>query len=428
MATGIVLPALSAGMETGTIARWLKAEGDAVAAGEALAEVETDKATLEIEAPSAGRLGRIVVPAGQSVPVGQTIAVLLAEGEAAPAGAVPPPRPAAGSPPAAVAAAAPAPAAAVPAGAAPRHRASPLARRLAAQAGLDLAGLSGAGPRGRIVRIDIERARAAAAAAVPAAETVPAAAPPVAAAPVSAPPVSAPSGRLPPLSGAYETLPHSSMRRTIARRLSEAKATIPHFYLDAEADMEALLVLRTRCNEGRASGERLSINDFVLKAAAVALRRVPDMRVIWTADALLRSATVDICVAVAVDGGLVTPVVRDADTKSLGALSAEVKALSQKARDGRLKPADYEGGCFSLSNLGMYGVPSFTAIINPPQSGILAVGAVVRRPVVRGEAIVPAPVMHCTLSVDHRAVDGAAGAAWLAAFREGLENPLGLLV
>lgn len=410
MATNIVLPALSAGMEDGVIARWLKAEGEPVLAGEPVAEVETDKATMEIEAPAAGRLGRLVVAAGDRAAVGQTIAVVLAEGDAAePEALASPSDPVPASPDTAQATAG--------GDAEPRHRASPLARRLAKQVGLDLRGLAGTGPHGRIVRLDVDRALAAGAVRPAAVEPVPQS--------QSAPKGPAP---LPPGIGEHELVPHSAMRRTIARRLSEAKATIPHFYLEADADMTALLALRARCNEDRAADERISINDFVLKAVAVALRQVPDMRVIWTEEALLRPSAVDISVAVATDGGLITPVVRDADRKSIGALSAEVKALSARAREGRLKPAEYQGGCFSLSNLGMYGVRSFTAILNPPQSGILAVGAVARRPVSRGDEIVSAPVMSCTLSVDHRAVDGAVGAAWLAAFTAVLERPLSLLV
>ncbi|NDK36234.1 dihydrolipoamide acetyltransferase family protein [Rhodovulum sulfidophilum] len=407
MATELTLPALSAGMEDAVIAAWLVGPGDRVEKGQPLAEVETDKATMELEAEAPGRVGRLAVAAGARADVGQVIAVLLAEGETLPEPAPEAPAPAPASAPAATAPAM------GPAAEPDRPRASPLARRLAAQAGLALDGLAGSGPKGRIVRVDIERLIASA---------------PTQTTPETTAEPAPEAAAIPPGLGPYEARPVSQMRRTIARRLSEAKQTIPHFYLEAEADLEALMALRAQVNEGREGPARISVNDFIVKAAARALARLPEANVIWRGDEIWQLSEIDIAVAVATDGGLMTPILRGADRMSLGTLSAEMKDLAARARAGTLRPEDYQGGGFSVSNLGMYGVRSFSAIVNPPQSCILAAGAAERRPVGRGDQIVLAPVMSLTLSVDHRSVDGALGAQLLAEIRQGLEDPMSLLL
>ena len=408
MPIDIIMPALSAGMEAGTLAKWLKAEGDSVAAGEAIAEIEIDKATMELEAPAAGRMGPSLIAEGRTeVAVGTLLAHLLAEGEAAPA-------------PAAVVTAFPA-RAKVSAPQPLRLLVSPLARRLAQAGNVNLADLTGSGPRGRIVRLDVLRATATLAASESA---------PAASAPEHVPrqhllPASV---TLPIASADHSAVPHSLIRKTIAHRLTESKTTIPHFYLHAECEIDALLALRGQINADRTPQDRVSINDLVVKASALALRRVPEANVIWTPEATLHLHPVDIAVAVATDGGLITPILRHADEKSLGTVSKEIKALAERARAGRLKPDEYQGGGFSVSNLGMYGVSAFQAIINPPQSAILAVGAALRKPVGRGDAIVLASVMSCTLSVDHRVIDGAVAAQWLGAFQALLQKPLDLLM
>lgn len=398
MAIDITLPSLSAGMEDAVIAKWLVAAGDPISRGQPIAEVETDKATMELEAEADGILGRIDIADGQRANVGQVIAVVLADGETLPV---------AGASRAATAATA-----AAPSSTGRKHAASPLARRLAAEAGLDLQGVTGSGPRGRIVKLDVQRLLAA--------TPAPVAAP--------APAVQPQPQAIPPGIGPHEARPLSNMRRTIARRLVEAKTSIPHFYLSVDCELDALLALRAQVNEGRDKAERISINDFVIKAAARALRKVPAANVIWNGDEILQLSDIDISVAVATDGGLITPILRGADRMSLGTLSAEMKALAARAHQGKLRPEEYQGGGFSVSNLGMYGIQTFSAIINPPQSCILAVGASLRRPVGRGDQIVLADVMSVTLSVDHRSVDGALGAQVLAAFKNNIENPMSLLI
>ena len=411
MPVQILMPALSPTMTEGTLARWLKTEGDAVEPGDIVAEVETDKATMEVEAVDEGVLGRILVAEGtESVAINTPIAVLLGEGEDA--AAIEAPAPAAAPPPAAPAAAPePAAPAAAPAKPAGRIFASPLARRMAAQAGLDLATLTGSGPRGRIVKRDIETALAAAPAPAPALQAPP---------PAAAPPA-APEG------AAVTEVPNSGMRKTIARRLAESKQTVPHFYLTVDCEIDALLDIRKDLN-ARAGGHKLSVNDFVVRAVALALRAVPEANATWTDAATLRYDTVDVSVAVAVDGGLVTPVVRNADAKGLAAISAEMADFAARARDGKLLPEEYRGGGFSVSNLGMYGIREFAAVINPPQAGILAVGAGEQRPVVKDGALAVATVMSCTLSGDHRVIDGAIGARFLAAFKGLVEDPLTMLL
>lgn len=412
----IRMPALSAGMEHGTLARWLKREGDDVGKGDVIAEIETDKATMELEAAEAGRIGRLLVGDGTAdVPVDGVIALLLRDGEtlppesAAPAdGATPP---ATGVPTRNEGETQAKPAAPI-AGARAPH-ASPLARRLAAQHGLDLSQLAGSGPNGRIVRIDVERARMAATTTLAAEES-------------AGSNIASGSG-WDAVDAGYTRVPHSSIRRTIARRLTQSKSTVPHFYLKTSCEVDALLALTAQINAMRDPADRVSVNDFVVKAAALALRRVPAAHAIWTDEAMLVPESIDISVAVATEGGLITPIVRHADEKSLGTLSREIRELAARARENRLKPAEYQGGSFSVSNLGMYGVSEFAAIINPPQSCILAVGAAERQPVCKGDHIVAATVMNCTLSVDHRAVDGAVGAQLLGAFRELIETPLILL-
>lgn len=421
MAISIPMPVLSAGMTEAAVARWLKAEGDSIAKGDAIAEVETDKATLELEAEADGVLGRILAPAGTTVAVNTAIALLLAPGETLPA-ETPAPAPA----PVAVAAVEPAPAEAPvpPAGESARLFVSPLARRIARDKGVALEGLTGSGPRGRIVRRDVE-------AACPASAPIPLpVAAPVAAAPAPAPAPAAPppAPATPAYDGPHARIPHTSMRRAIARRLSESKRTIPHFYLSSDLELDALLALRATLNERLAGEGKLSVNDFIVKAAALALRQVPDANAIWTDDAVLRLEDVDVSVAVATDGGLITPVVRHADAKGLATLSREVKDLAARARAGSLKPEEYQGGGFTISNLGMYGVGRFAAIINPPQSCILAVGAAERKPVVRGDAVEIRTMMTATLSVDHRSVDGAVGARFLAALKTIVEEPLRLML
>jgi pyruvate dehydrogenase E2 component (dihydrolipoamide acetyltransferase) len=299
-----------------------------------------------------------------------------------------------------------------------RLKASPLARRLARENNISLEDVTGTGPMGRIVRADIEKVVllkiTTAAAVVP---------PEVEMSTQKVTPKSVPSGI-----GAYEAVPHSSMRQTIARRLLEAKTTVPHFYLTLDCELDAMLALRGQINASRENAFRISINDLVIKAAAVALREVPDANVIWTEEALLKLGSVDIAVAVATDGGLITPIIRNADQMSISAISSLMKSLAARARENRLKPEEFQGGGFSISNLGMFGIKSFSAIINPPQSAILAVGAAERRAIERDGALVLATMMSFTLSVDHRAVDGAIGARWLAAFRAVIENPMSLLV
>jgi pyruvate dehydrogenase E2 component (dihydrolipoamide acetyltransferase) len=418
----IMMPALSAGMEEATIARWLKSVGDTVAAGEVIAEIETDKATMELEAERAGTIGRIVAADGTTVAVNAPIALLLAEGEQAgdlgdDAGEVAEDRPASVQQDSVQKQA---PAAAAPSTdvvARRRSPASPLARRLAQEKGLEIESLKGSGPRGRIVRVDVE----AAAVVRPEMSRLSSAVDP---APLPDP---ARTRQVRP-DQPHDEIPLTNVRKVIARRLSEAKSTIPHFYLEAECEIDALLNLRETLNSQSNGKYKLSVNDFVIKAAALALRQVPEANTAWTDDAILQFHNVDISVAVATDGGLITPIVRQADRAGLASISAEVKALAARARDGLLQPAEYQGGSFTISNLGMFGVRAFSAIINPPQSCILAVGATERRPVVRGDSCVPAMVMSCTLSVDHRAVDGVVGARYLAAFKELIEQPLRLML
>ena len=423
----ILMPALSPTMSEGTLARWLKKEGDPIKSGDVIAEIETDKATMEFEAVDEGTLGKIIVPGGTAgVKVNQPIAVLLEEGEDSSALAAVKAAPAAAqaAAPAPTASSAPAPAPAAPsaptAKAGDRVFASPLAKRLAAEAGLDLKAVQGTGPHGRVVKADVEAAvkggiKAAPAAAAPAAAA--------AAAPKAAPAPAAAN----PFEPAYEEIANSSMRKVIARRLTEAKQTVPHFYLTIDCEVDALLKVRAELN-GRSDAYKLSVNDFVIRAVALALRKVPAANASWGEEAIKRYTDVDISVAVATQNGLITPIVRHADHKGLAAISNEMKELAGKAKDGKLKPEEFQGGGFTISNLGMFGIKEFAAIINPPQGCILAVGAGEQRPVVKNGALAIATVMSCTLSVDHRVVDGAVGAEFLAAFKKLIEDPLSMLL
>ena len=427
----ILMPALSPTMTEGNLARWLKKEGDEVHSGDVLAEIETDKATMEVEAVDDGKIGKILVPEGaQGIKVNEPIALLLGEGEDASAlqnftEDLPQPAPAAPPPPAESVQSAPA-AAAIPARESGNGRifASPLARRMAQQAGLDLGAIRGSGPQGRIVKADIEAALSPRGTAPALAPVRPTAVPqPVPAAPgLSKERVAALAGNVP-----YTERPLNAMRRVIARRLTESKQTVPHFYLTIDCEIDALLKIRTELN-AKSDTYRISVNDFVIRAAALALRQVPAANASWSDDAILLWDTVDIAVAVALDDGLITPIVKAADRKGLAAIASETKDLVARARAGKLKLEEFQGGTFSISNLGMYGVREFAAVINPPHGGILAVGAGEQRPVVRNGALMVAPVMSCTLSCDHRVVDGAVGAQFLAAFKKLVEDPLTMLL
>ena len=444
MAINILMPALSPTMEEGTLARWLVKEGDAVKSGAVLAEIETDKATMEFEAVDDGVVGKIIVPDGtEGVKVNDLIAILLEEGEGAEAlgapvaekapatapKAAPEPTAPKAAPEPAAPEAAPAVPVSAPALAAEGARvfASPLARRIAAEKCLDLTAIRGSGPNGRIVKADVEAAEAA---------PTPSAAPKEAiAAPEPPAPAAAPAGpaldaiRLIYADRDYEEIKLDGMRKIIAARLTEAKQTIPHFYLRRRIRLDPLLAFRSQLNrelEGR--GVKLSVNDFVIKACALALQRVPDCNAVWAGDRVLRLKASDVAVAVAIEGGLFTPVLRDADRKSLSTLSAEMKDLAARAKARKLAPHEYQGGGFAISNLGMMGVEGFDAVINPPHASILAVGAGVAEPIVgAGGAIEVATMMSVTLSVDHRVIDGALGASFLEAVKDNLEHPLAML-
>jgi pyruvate dehydrogenase E2 component (dihydrolipoamide acetyltransferase) len=431
MAIEILMPALSPTMEEGTLAKWLVKEGDAVSSGDLLAEIETDKATMEFEAVDDGIVGRLLVADGtEGVKVNTPIAILLVDGEsagdlpAASGGAGGSDAPEGAASPPASAAASPAQVAVVRSAEGQRILASPLARRIAAEQGLDLSSLTGSGPHGRIVKADVEAAPAT----------------PAAAASVT-PPSETPSA--PRLSGGqtwdavariyadrpYEEVALDGMRKTIAARLTEAKQSIPHFYLRRDIRMDALLSFRSELNALLAARDvKLSVNDFIIKAAAGALQEVPDANAVWAGDRILKLGPSDVAVAVAIDGGLFTPVIRDAHLKTLSALSAEMKDLAARARDRKLAPHEYQGGSFAISNLGMYGIENFDAVINPPHGAILAVGAGLKKPVVEADGnIGVATVMSVTLSVDHRVIDGALGAQFLAALVQALENPMAML-
>jgi pyruvate dehydrogenase E2 component (dihydrolipoamide acetyltransferase) len=430
----ITMPALSPTMTEGTLAKWIMSEGDAVRSGDMLAEIETDKATMEVEAIDEGILARILVPEGtEGIPVNAPIAVLLEDGEdastidaalagaAAPAPMAPAATETTSEPPAEPAAepapiAAPAAPAVTPAAGGGRILASPLAKRMAAQAGLDLAQISGSGPRGRIVKADIA---AAVAGNVAPAATAPAAAPVAVPAPAAVP--AAPGDD-------FELEKLSSMRKIIARRMTESKQQAPHFYLTVDCEIDALLALRKQLNDQADGAYKLSVNDLVIKAAAVALMKVPDANVGYSEEGLRRYRNADISVAVASEKGLITPIIRNANGKGLAAISKEMRALAQKANDGKLTPEEYQGGSFSISNLGMFGIKQFDAVINMPQGCILAVGAGEQRPVVKDGALAIATVMSVTVSVDHRAVDGAVGAQFLAAFKGLIQDPMTMLL
>ena len=437
MSIEIYMPALSPTMEKGTLAKWHVKEGDTVESGDIIAEIETDKATMEVESIDEGIVAKIAVAEGsEDVPVGDVIAVLAEEGEdvadvtlldKAPAASAP-----AASVPAAVEAAVEASAAPVvvpavtPAAAAvspkvnsgERVKASPLAKRIAKQSGIDLTTIAGSGPNGRVVKRDVE--------GVP--NVVPMAAPAPAAPQAAAAPTTAaaygPHDGIP-----FEEKRLSGMRKVIAKRLTDSKTTVPHFYLTIECELDALLVQRKELNAMLAeNGGKLSVNDFVIRATALALKQVPAANVQFAGDKMYWYGRADVSVAVAVDGGLVTPVVRGADSKGLAEISTDVKHLAMKARDGKLVPEDYAGGTISISNLGMYGIKEFSAVINPPQGAILAIGAGEQRPVVKDGALAVATVMTVTMSCDHRAIDGAVGAEFLAAFKGYMEQPLTMLL
>ena len=435
MAVEILMPALSPTMEEGTLAKWLVKEGQAVKSGMIIAEIETDKATMEFEAVDEGVMGKILIAEGTAgVKVNTPIAVLVEDGEDASSVAA---QPLSAAPaPAKIVAkasderpvAAPAPVAAAPAGA--RVFASPLARRIARDKGLDLTKVAGSGPHGRIVRADVEGAVPMAAAPAP---TAPAPAPAAAAKPAAA--ASMPTGMAAETvmkmyaDRAYEEVPLDGMRRTIAARLTEAKQTIPHFYLRRDVRLDGLMAFREQLNKGlEARGVKLSVNDFIIKACAMALQAVPNANAVWAGDRILKLKPSDVAVAVAVEGGLFTPVLRDADKKSLSALSAEMKDLASRAKTKKLAPHEYQGGSFAISNLGMMGIENFDAVINPPHGAILAVGAGIKKPVVLADGTIGiATVMSMTLSVDHRVIDGALGAEFLKAVIEALENPMVML-
>ena len=449
MAVQILMPALSPTMEEGTLAKWLVKEGDAVKSGQILAEIETDKATMEFEAVDEGIVGKLLIAEGTAgVKVNTPIAMILEDGEDA-ASVVEPKAAAAQTFPAKSAAsasgerpvvpAAVAPAAVAPALVAPpalavsggaRVFASPLARRIAAEKGLDLTRIAGSGPHGRIVRADVEGAFAAspsdARPAVVAEALKVSPAKPAAAMPTG---MMAETVLKMYADRQYEEVPLDGMRRTIAARLTEAKQTIPHFYLRREVRLDALMVFREQLNQGLESrGIKLSVNDFIIKASAMALQAVPNANAVWAGDRILRLKPSDVAVAVAVEGGLFTPVLRDADKKSLSVLSAEMKDLAGRAKSKKLAPHEYQGGSFAISNLGMMGVENFDAVINPPHGSILAVGAGLKKPVVLADGTIGvATVMSMTLSVDHRVIDGALGAEFLKALVEGLENPMAML-
>ncbi|MEZ5764782.1 MAG: pyruvate dehydrogenase complex dihydrolipoamide acetyltransferase [Xanthobacteraceae bacterium] len=442
MPINILMPALSPTMEKGNLAKWLKKEGDAVKSGDVIAEIETDKATMEVEAVDDGTLAKILVPEGtQDVAVNEVIAILAGDGEdvkaaaaseakasakpdvpaAKPSEAAASPRPEEKkSPPKSAEDGAPAPTG-------NRIFASPLARRLAKEAGVELARIDGSGPHGRVIARDVEAAKSGKG-------LKPAAATPGASAPTIAPSMSDQQVRAMYADGSYESVPHDNMRKIIAQRLTQSKQTIPHFYLTVDCDIGRLTAAREEINAGAPKDKdgkaayKLSVNDFVIKALALALQRVPDANVTWTDGAMLKHKASDVGVAVAIPGGLITPVIRNAQTKSLSAISAEMKDFATRARARKLKPDEYQGGTTAVSNLGMYGIKEFSGVINPPHATILAVGAGEQRAVVRDGKLDIGTIMSATLSCDHRAVDGALGAEFLAAFKLLIENPVMMIV
>ncbi|EJT05787.1 pyruvate dehydrogenase complex dihydrolipoamide acetyltransferase [Rhizobium sp. CCGE 510] len=446
MPINITMPALSPTMEEGNLSKWLVKEGDTVKSGDVIAEIETDKATMEVEAVDEGTVAKLVVAAGtEGVKVNALIAVLAADGEdvaaaASGAGSAAPAQKAEAAP-AAKAEAAPAQAAAAPAAApAPvspdgnRTFSSPLARRLAKEAGIDLSAVAGSGPHGRVVKSDVETAVAGggAKAAAPTASAPQAVAAP---APAAAAPKGASEEAVLKLfePGSYELVPHDGMRKTIARRLVESKQTIPHFYVSVDCELDALLALRAQLNDAaprkdNAPAYKLSVNDMVIKAMALSLRDVPDANVSWTDNNMVKHKYADVGVAVSIPGGLITPIIRKAEQKTLSAISNEMRDLGKRAKDRKLKPEEYQGGTSSVSNMGMMGVKNFAAVVNPPHATILAVGAGEQRVVVKKGEMAIATVMSVTLSTDHRCVDGALGAELLQAFKGYIENPMGMLV
>ncbi|WP_375414254.1 pyruvate dehydrogenase complex dihydrolipoamide acetyltransferase [uncultured Bradyrhizobium sp.] len=460
MPINILMPALSPTMEKGNLAKWLKKEGDKVKSGDVIAEIETDKATMEVEAVDEGTIAKILVPEGtQDVPVNDVIAVLTGDGEdmkaagAAPQQAKPEAKPEAKAEakpeassgtkadapkekaapaPAGKAPAAPAPAAAPAKGSASqadghdRIFSSPLARRLAKEANIELARISGSGPHGRVIARDVEEAKSGKGLKAPAAAP--------AAAPAMAPSMSDKQILGLYEEGSYDLIPHDGMRKTIAQRLTAATQSMPTFYLTIDCDIGKLTAAREEINAAAPKDKdkkplyKLSVNDFVIKAMALALQRIPEANVSWSEGAMLRHKHSDIGVAVALPFGLITPIIRQAETKSISAISNEMKDLAARARARKLKPNEYQGGTSSVSNLGMYGIKDFTAVINPPQSSILAVGTGEQRAVVRNGQIVPATIMSVTLSCDHRAIDGALGAELIGAFKTLIENPVMMAV
>ncbi|MQB43133.1 pyruvate dehydrogenase complex dihydrolipoamide acetyltransferase [Rhizobium sp. ICMP 5592] len=445
MPINITMPALSPTMEEGNLAKWLVKEGDKIKSGDVIAEIETDKATMEVEAVDEGTIAKILVPAGtEGVKVNALIAVLAGEGEdvaaaASGAGAAPAAAPkteaapvaaAPAATPAPVASSAPAVASAPAATDGHRTFASPLARRLAKDAGIDLTALVGSGPHGRVIKKDIE----AAAAGGGVAKAAPAAQPAAAPAPALAKGQSDDAVLKLFEPGSYELVPHDGMRKTIAKRLQESKQTIPHFYVTVDCELDALLALRTQLNDAAPKSKdgvpayKLSVNDMVIKALALALRDVPDANVSWTDSNMVKHKHADVGVAVSIPGGLITPIIRSAELKTLSAISNEMKDYGKRAKERKLKPEEYQGGTTAVSNMGMMGVKNFAAVVNPPHATILAVGAGEQRVIVRKGEMVVATVMSITLSTDHRAVDGALGAELLGAFKGYIENPMGMLV
>jgi pyruvate dehydrogenase E2 component (dihydrolipoamide acetyltransferase) len=456
MPTNILMPALSPTMEKGNLSKWLKREGDTVKSGDVIAEIETDKATMEVEAVDEGVLAKIMVPEGTAdVPVNQVIAVLAGEGEDAKAaaasagqGGAPAPKPAApqaaapaAPAPAAAAAQAPKPAAPAPQPAAPpaapqshadsagnRMFVSPLARRLAKNAGIDISRITGTGPHGRVIARDVEAAKSGAG-------LKPAAVAPAQSGTAAAAPTMSDQQILSMFEpGSYEVVPHDGMRRTIAQRLTASTQTIPHFYLTMDCNIGKLLAAREEINAAAPKDKdgkpayKLSVNDFVVKALAIALQRIPDANVSWTESGMVKHKHSEIGVAVAMPGGLITPIVRQAEIKTLSAISNEMKDFAARARARKLKPHEYQGGTSAVSNLGMYGIKDFTAVINPPHATILAVGAGEERAIVKNGKIEAAHIMSVTLSCDHRAVDGALGAELIGAFKALIENPVMMVV